>query len=90
MASMCMRQFELLQATSENRMSLAQIRDAALSAGFDSHEAMTEWVNRVVGENRVYLDRILQHSKEGIRHTPTEGNAYLYLAEVAFLDASPR
>jgi hypothetical protein len=36
----------------------------------------------------VYLDRILWHSKQGIRYTPTEGNAYLYLAEVAFLDES--
>lgn len=86
LASMCMRQFELLQANSENSMSLAQIRDAALTAGFQSHEEMTAWVDRVVGENRVYLDRILKHSKEGIRLTPTEGNAYLYLAEVAFLD----
>lgn len=86
MASMCLRQFELLQARSESPMSLAQIRDAALTSEFDSHEAMNDWVNRVVGENRVYLDRVLTHAKQAIRTTPTEGNAYLYYAEVAFLD----
>lgn len=86
MASMCLRQFELLQATSENAMTLPQIRDAALTSGFESHEAMSEWVSRVVGDNRVYLDRVLWHCKQGLRTTPTEGNGYLYLSEVAFLD----
>jgi len=86
MASMCLRQFELLQSRSENPMSLAQIRDAALTSQFESHEAMSEWINRVVGENRVYLDRVLSHAKKGMQLTPTEGNAYLYYAEVAFLD----
>ena len=86
MASLSLRQFELLQSRSENPMSLAQIRDAAMTSQFESHEAMSEWINRVVGENRIYLDRVLEHAKQGIKLTPTEGNAYLYFAEVAFLD----
>ena len=88
MAAMCLRQFELLQDRSGSGMTLAQIRDAAQSAGFESHGEMDEWVTRVVGDHRVYLDRILWHSKQGIRTTPTEGLGYLYLSEVAFLDES--
>lgn len=86
MAAMCLRQFELLQGRSENAMTLAQIRDAALSAGFETHEEMSEWVSRVVGDNRVYLDRMQWHCKQAMSHTPTEGKCYLYFAEVAFLD----
>lgn len=88
MAAMCLRQFELLQDRSDSGMTLAQIRDAAQSAGFESHTEMNEWVTRVVGDRRGYLDRILWHSKQGIRSTPTEGLGYLYLSEVAFLDES--
>jgi hypothetical protein len=88
MSAMCLRQFELLQGRSENAMTLAQIRDAALSAAFDSHQQMSDWVTKVVGDNRVYLDRVLWHCKQGMRTTPTEGLGYLYLAEVAFLDES--
>ena len=85
MAALCLRQFELLQGKSDVAMSLSQIRDAALSSDFESHQAMSDWVDRVVGENRVYLDRILWHTQQAMKHTPTEGNAYLYLSEVAFL-----
>lgn len=86
MASMCMRQFELKQADSDNAMNLAQIRDAALASEFPSHQAMSDWVTKVVGENRQYLDRVLWHSQQGIRSTPTEGRGYMLLGEVAFLD----
>lgn len=88
MAAMCLRQFELLQSHSDNAMSLAQIRDAALTSGFESQDEMRSWVQKVVGENYAYLERVLWHSRAGLRKTPTEGNGYLYLGEVAFLDPS--
>lgn len=86
MASLCLRQFELLQARSENAMSLAQIRDAALASEFSTHDEMRAWVARVVEDHQVFLDRARWHAYQGIRLIPTEGNGYMYLAEVAFLD----
>ena len=86
MAAMCLRQFELLQAESDNAMGLAQIRDAALTNEFESADEMRTWVQKVAGANYAYLDRVLYHCRAGLRATPTEGKAYLYLSEVAFLD----
>ena len=86
MAALCLRQFDLRQRESDLEMDLAQIRDAALQSEFDSHQEMVDWVMRVVGDNDVYLQRVLWHAKTGIQLTPTEGSGYLYLGEVAFLD----
>lgn len=87
-AAMCLRQFEIKQESSENPMTLSHIRDAALASEFASHQQMVDWVSRVVGENRIYLDQIATHCKRGIQLTPTEGRGYLLLSEVAFLDES--
>lgn len=87
-AAMCLRQFEIKQETSENPMTLSHIRDAALASEFESHQQMVDWVTRVVGDNRVYLDQIAMHCKCGVQLTPTEGRGYLLLSEVAFLDES--
>lgn len=86
MAAICLRQFNLLQSNSETSMDLAQIRDAAVSSDFESHQDMFDWVMRVVGDNGVYLERVLWHAKQGVKLAPTEGSGYLYLGEVAFLD----
>lgn len=77
--------FHILQKDSENPMTLAQIRDAALSAGFESQAAMDEWLGRALGDNRKYLDAALRHSRRAVELCPLEGAAYVYLADLAFL-----
>lgn len=86
MAAMCLRQFEVNQAASDNAMTLAQIRDAALSSDFASPAEMSRWVTRAVGDNRVLLDLAQIHAKRGLRLCPLQGRGFLYLGEVAFLD----
>lgn len=88
MAALCLRQFDIMQKHASNPMDLAQIRDAALSSEFESHQEMVDWVMRATGDNSVYLQRVLWHAQRGVKLTPTEGNGYLYLGEVAFLDES--
>ena len=88
MAAMYLRQFEQRQAASENAMTLAQIRDAALAANFSTKQEMNQWVTKAVGRNRGLLDRVLFHARRGVRLGPLQGRGYLYLAEVAFLDPS--
>ena len=88
LAGLYLRQFEQLQSVSDNPMSLGQIRDAALASEFESRDALREWVKLATGENYVCLQLALNHALDGLRSIPTEGNGYLYLSEVAFLDDS--
>lgn len=91
MAAMDLRQFDEQQQTSENPMPLNQIRDAALASQFPTREAQARWLARVTGENRRLLDRALWHAQRALRLCPLEGEGYVYLAELAFLNsASPQ
>ena len=66
-------------------MSLSQIRDAALASAFPSRQMQDEWLNRAVGENRRYLDVALKHCLQALRLCPVQGEGYIYLADLAFL-----
>jgi tetratricopeptide (TPR) repeat protein len=85
-ASVLLQQFELAQKTSENPMGLSQIRDAALASQFSSSEALGGWLNVAVGDNRRMLDAALTHAKRAVRLCPLQGEAYVCLAELSFLD----
>jgi O-antigen ligase/tetratricopeptide (TPR) repeat protein len=78
--------FELEQATAENRMSLACIRDAAVASRFHSREELGGWLNRAVGESWKNLDAALRHAQRALELCPLEGGAYLLVAKLCFLD----
>ncbi len=86
LAAMYLRQFEIRQASSDNAMSLSQIRDAAFASNFPSRDEMSNWVSKAVGDNRALLDRAILHAKQGVQLGPLQGRGYMYLGEVAFLD----
>jgi len=79
------RLFDKLQATSENPMSLTNIRDAAVQSRFPSREAMVDWLARATGKHWVHLDHALGHTRKALSLCPLEGRAYVYLAELSFL-----
>ncbi|MCD4727206.1 MAG: O-antigen ligase family protein, partial [Pirellulales bacterium] len=79
------RLFDSLQAKSENRMSLAHIRGAALQSRFPSREALDGWLSRAVGDHWVHLQQCLDHTLKALLLCPLEGRAYVYLAELSFL-----
>ncbi len=82
--------FEHLQQQSENPMTLAQLRDAALVSQFASVGDMREWLQRAVGPNLKYLDAAARHAQKAVRLCPLQGQAYVHLAELLFLeDADP-
>ncbi len=89
MAAMCLRLFDHLQHSSENAMNLAQIRDAALASQFPSREAQDRWLRLAIGQNRKYLDQALVHTHRALRLCPLQGQGYIYLAELAFLEGKP-
>ena len=88
LAGIYLRLFAIEQQRSENPMPLSQIRDAALASPFGSREAQNEWLSVVLGKNRTYLDKAIVHAKRGLRLCPLQGEAYVYLAELAFLDSN--
>lgn len=88
LAEACLQHFELVQALSANAMPLGQIRDAALASKFESREALDAWLARAIGENRQFLDLALWHTRRALASCPLQGQAYVYLAELCFLNGS--
>jgi len=84
------RLFEALQTEASNAMPLAHIRDAAIQSRFASREALEEWLSRAVGEHWMELRQCLDQARTALQLCPLEGRAYVYLAELSFLDGGRR
>lgn len=81
-----LRQFEELQRSSANQMTVAQIRDAAIASRFASADALRDWLARAFGENSELLYRAYHHARCALQLTPLEGDGYLQLANLCFLE----
>jgi O-antigen ligase/tetratricopeptide (TPR) repeat protein len=86
MAALLLQRFDREQKHAMNPMSLSQIRDAALASGFPNRQALHGWLDVAVGSNRELLDRALQLSRRGLELCPLQGEGYIYLAELSFLE----
>jgi tetratricopeptide (TPR) repeat protein len=86
LAQCYLRLFDMIQAESENPMSLGNVRDASLRSRFPSREALDAWLGRAVGKHARYLDLALWHVRRAVTLCPLQGRAYLYLAELCFLE----
>jgi O-antigen ligase/tetratricopeptide (TPR) repeat protein len=85
----CLRRFDHRQQSSENAMPLSQIRDAAVQSHFANRQALDEWLARAVGEGRRDLERAAWHVRRSLQFCPLQGEAYVYLGELSFLDGAP-
>jgi O-antigen ligase len=85
-----LRQFDRLQATGANPMSLVNIRDAVLQSHFPSQQAMLAWLSRAVGHHWTHLEQALRHTRLSLALCPLHGRGYVYLAELCFLDPAPQ
>ncbi len=88
MAAAYLRQFDERQRASENPMPLSQVRDAALASQFPTREDQDRWLSVVMGDNRRLLDGALLHARRAVRLCPVQGEGYVYLAELAFLNSA--
>ncbi len=86
LAHLCLRKFHLEQESSDVAMPLIQIRDAALASSFPSREALDRWLTAATGDRYQYLQRALSHSRQAVRLCPLQGEGYVYLAELVFLE----
>lgn len=87
-AVVALQRFDTCQKTAANSMALNQIRDAALASQFPSRASLDEWLTRAVGEHRHYLDTALRHTRLAAAQGPLLGEAYVYLAELCFLEGA--
>ena len=89
LAEAYLRRFDLAQAdpSAANAMPLSQIRDAAIQARTTGKEAETAaWLDRVLGDQRKQLDLALEHTRRSLALCPLQGEGYLHLAELSFLE----
>ncbi|NOX53117.1 MAG: O-antigen ligase family protein [Planctomycetes bacterium] len=80
--------FHVAQQHAENPMTLLQIRDAAWASQFASATELSDWLGRALGPNRRYLDKALFHAQRALSLCPLQGEGYLYLADLDFLQGT--
>ena len=90
LASLLRLKFDAEQSKSGIPMPLAQIRDAANTAPFETREALDSWLGKILSERREYLDRSLNHARKAVSLCPLQGEAYIFMAELNFLRESNR
>ncbi len=78
--------FEKLQSKSENPMPIGQIREAAWASSFPSAETLRAWLNQAFGKRSQLLYQAHYHARRSLELCPLEGEAYLCLAELCFLE----
>ena len=86
LARLALKRFEEIQKTALNPMPVSQIRDAAMQSRFRSRQALDKWLADAFGDHRSYLDEALWHTRQSLSHGPLHGEAYLFLAELCFLE----
>lgn len=80
--------FEDLQRGSDNAMPISQIRDAALASKFQSGQQLRNWLRQAFGEHIQLLYQAHYHASRALELCPLQGEAYLCLAELSFLEGS--
>ncbi len=90
LAGLYLQLFDLRQRASDNAMSVDQIRDAAMSSRFASAHELQEWLGRAFGENSKLLYRAYRHTRHALKLCPLQGEGYLYLANLCFLEGRAR
>ena len=87
LAASYVRLFEAIQLQTDNPMSLASLREAAVRSHFGSREALGAWIARATGAHRDLLPQAWQHARQSLGLCPLQGQGYLTLAELCFVAA---
>lgn len=85
LANRCVQLFELRQQQSDNPMPLGEIRNAAMASQFATRAELMSWLGVAFSENAKLLPRAEYHARVAAALSPLDGDAYLRLAELAFL-----
>jgi O-antigen ligase/tetratricopeptide (TPR) repeat protein len=85
-----MAEFEHRMAGAANQLDITQIRDAAMASSFRSTTDLDDWLKRAFGSNVELLQKALYHAHRAVELCPLQGDSYLHLADLCFLDRRPR
>jgi O-antigen ligase/tetratricopeptide (TPR) repeat protein len=86
LANRLVQLFNVRQSLADNRLPLSQVRDAAVQSQFVSGAALHAWLARALGGNEALLYRAWNHARQAAALAPLEGDAYVRLAELCFLE----
>ena len=86
LAARDVQRFTLAQQDSENVMTPQQIRDAAEASKFSRPEDLRAWLLRAFGTNVHWLYDAAAHARRAVELSPLEGDGYIFLAELGFLN----
>jgi len=78
--------FDARQREADNAMSIDQIRDAAMASQFSSADELRKWLEQAFGDNSRLLYQAYYHTRKSLRLGPLQGQGYLYLANLCFLN----
>jgi len=87
LASLCLLRFEQRQRENDNAMSVSQIREAAFASKFPTKAAQSRWLQAAFGDNYPLLLKAANHARRGAQLCPLQGEAYLILGELTFLES---
>lgn len=88
MAKAYLQVFEWLQQSARNPMSLSDLRQAATAAEFRSIRELHEWLERATDGHAQCLQAARTHLQRSLEECPLEGRAYVYAAELCFLEGA--
>jgi tetratricopeptide (TPR) repeat protein len=86
LANRLVQLFDVRQSLADNRLPLSQVRDAAVQSQFASGKALHHWLARALAGNETLLYRAWNHARQAAALSPLEGDAYVRLAELCFLE----
>ncbi len=79
--------FEYQQSVSRlNRMPLPALRQAVAASDFQSQRELEDWLALAVGPHYRLLEKARREARAAAAQCPTEGAAYVYLAQLCFLE----
>lgn len=88
LAARYIAQFDLLQQQSQNAMNFSDLRDTLATARFASSKERLAWLERAFGSNLDWLWRAADEARVAASLCPLQGGAYVYLAQLSFLDGT--
>lgn len=86
LAGLHLHLFNSLPEGEASTLNVRQVREAAMASSFDSPQALEDWLLRAFGDRVEHLHQAWKHSRQALAECPLQGEAYLYLAELCFLE----
>ena len=82
--------FSQKQQKSDNAMTVDQIRDAAIASNFATAQDLNGWLSKAFKDNYKLLYLSYQHTRRALKLCPLQGEGYLYLSSLCFLEGRPK